>query len=173
MKRVFRIAVSDSAPRVEFSPDEPYYEGLRELNGKSISGLVPADDAFRGTLTEHGEWNQFYNVAPGAFAVSEEAWDRCMDLYYLLEYGDIEIPWIVTRECALRLVNPLQVLPSISSSTLGQANKIFRIGERPTSELFCLEGTSVHADEFKYIYDHFGFQGLEFTEIWHEEGKAD
>lgn len=88
-----------------------------------------------------------------------------MDLYYLLEYGDIEIPWIVTEECDLRLINPLQVLPALSEASVLDANKLFRVSGKPPDQIFCLEGTAVPGDEFKSIYDKFGFRGL----VFHEE----
>jgi hypothetical protein len=46
---------------------------------------------------------------------------------------------------------------------------IFRLRNYAPTDLFCLSGSRVPGDEFKYSYDKFGFIGLIFEEIWSGE----
>jgi hypothetical protein len=164
IKKLYRILLSPDAPSVELS--SAGLSSTHELHGQSLMGLVPDDHTFRGQLSRHAEWNTFYRGLPGSFAVSEEAWDHCMNLYYVLEYGGVEIPFILTEHCSLRLINPVEVIPEITLHALNNANVLFRIRGEEETAIFCLEGTDCPGDEFKYIYERFGFNGLEFKEVW-------
>jgi|GEM_PF-6772292 len=46
---------------------------------------------------------------------------------------------------------------------------VFRLQSRNPTELFCISGFEVPFDEFKPVYDHFGFEGLTFEEIWSDD----
>ena len=174
---VYRINLAPDAPKVLLPESEPYTKGLQELRGQNIVPLLPSGgkEWFKGKLSSYGGWNQIYAIAPGGFAVSEESWDHSMSMYYLLEYGDTEIPPIVAEECSLRIVNPLQILPPARHDgefcDLTHSTRLFRIAGQPPTDLFCLEGTEVPGDEFKYIYDEAGFKGLEFEAVW--QGDAE
>lgn len=174
---IYRIKLAADAPKVLLPESEPYTKRLQELCGQRIVPLLPSGGAewFKGKLSSYGGWNQIYAIAPGGFAVSEESWDHSMSMYYLLEYGDTEIPPIVAEECALRIVNVLQILPPARHDgefcDLTHSTQLFRIAGQPATDLFCLEGTEVPGDEFKYIYDEAGFEGLEFEPVWQGDSE--
>src|SRR5262245_10271646 len=101
MKRVYQISVSPGAPTLRILPTESYAPAFKELRGQSLSGLSP-DRPFLGTLDEHRGWNQFYRVAPGGFAISEEAWDHCTEMYSVVTNNDVELLSVVAGQYDLR-----------------------------------------------------------------------
>ncbi len=72
-------------------------------------------------------------------------------------------------------MNVLQILPPARHDgefcDLTHSTRLFRITGQPLTDLFCLEGTDVPGDEFKYIYDEAGFKGLDFEPVW--QGDAE
>ena len=46
---------------------------------------------------------------------------------------------------------------------------IFRIAGQNPTDLFCVSGLTNPLNEFKGVYEAFGFSGLKFTEIWRSE----
>lgn len=169
MKRVFQIQVSSDAPQLFVTEPTEHVKAFEELRGESMIHLSPTKP-FRGKLSEARDWNQFYRVAPGGFAISEEAWKRCMDMYYVVTNNNVELLSVVTEEgLDMRIIHPRQFLEPSSDPNrpcdLRYANQLFRIRGQPVTNLFCIEGTEVSGDEFRFTYDKFGFRGLEFREI--------
>jgi hypothetical protein len=169
MKRVFEIHVSSDAPTLYIKGPAEHANAFAELTGKSMIELSPKRP-FRGKLSEIQPWNQFYRVAPGGFAISEEAWKQCMDMYYVVTNNNVELLSVAAEGVDMRIIHPRQFVEP--SSDLGRpcdlkyANQLFRIRGQPVTRVFCIEGTEVPGDEFRYTYDKFGFKGLEFREIW-------
>jgi len=173
MKKIYRILSAPDAPLLEILENQPYAHLFTEFLGESLIGALP-DELLVGRLSNHREWNQFYRIAPGGLAVSEEAWEKCMNMYYVITgMNNIELVSIRTVEANMRVIIPRDVLPATADASLPcdlkYASSLFRIAGRPKTELFCLEGTEVPGDEFKYVYDKFGFEGLIFEEIWRGE----
>lgn len=118
-------------------------------------------------------WQQIYAVAPGCFALSEEAWEECEVMYYVLSMGR-ELLAAGDAEYFFRIYNSLEFAPPSDDSArpfdLGSFYApIFRLRGRDPTELYCLSGTQVPGDEFKFCYDQFGFRGFVFEEVWSSE----
>jgi len=167
MKRIYRIVPAPSAPELILEG------GLAEkLVGESVIDFSP-DESFRGHVSNLGDWTQFYRVGTDAFAISEEAWENCMDMYYAITENNIELLSVVADGSDFRVIHPRQFLPPSEDPKqicdLTYAGSIFRIEGRPPQEVYCLEGLAVADDEFKHCYEKFGFTGLIFEEVWSGE----
>jgi len=167
MKKIYRILPDPSSP-------ELFLKGgiTEKLIGESVASLSP-NNPFMGRVEHHAPWNQFYRVGSAAFALAEEAWDNCEQMYYALHENNIEFPAVRTAAGYFVVIHPLQFLPpSDDPSQIGDltyASTIFRIRNRPAQEVFCLEGTAVPNDEIKRAYEIYGFTGLLFEEVWSDE----
>ena len=169
MKKIYKITPEVQAPELTIF-------GINEeiLVGESLIGLS-SEKSFEGSVNQLSEWNQFYRVGNDAFAITEEAWENCMDMYYTIIENDVELLSVVANGQDFRVIHPRQFLPSSNSPDeicdLTYVNALFRIENRLPREVFCFEGMSVQGNEFKYNYDQFSFKGLSFEEVWSEDGK--
>lgn len=167
MKRIYRIVPDPSAPELVLEG------GIAEkLVGESVVPLSP-NKPFVGHITRIANWTQFYRVGTNAFALSEEAWDNCDQMYYALRENSIEFPAVRTADANFAIIHPLQFLPPSDDPSqicdLTYAGSIFRLPSSPPQEVFCLEGMAVPGDEIKHACEKHGFIGLIFEEVWRSE----
>jgi hypothetical protein len=172
MIQVFRVHTAATAPSLDV-----VFPGLDRgairFDGTSWARLSPKR-AFPGRVVSSRSSNkQFYSVGLGAFAIPEAAWIECEEMYYCCSMGN-ELLAIETFSGDFRLINPLDSYPK---PDVGDAPcpidrfyaPLFRITGRDPTDVHCVSGIGPEGDQFKYIYDHFQFTGLEFTEIWRDE----
>lgn len=164
MKIIYRIIPDPFAP-------ELILEGgvADKLVGESVAPLSP-DKPFVGHIERVAGWNQFYRVGANAFALSEDAWDNCEQMYYALRENSIEFPAVRTASGDFAVIHPLQFLPPSDDPSqicdLTYASTIFRIRSRPPQDVFCPEGIAIPNDEIKRAREIYGFTGLIFEEVW-------
>ncbi len=167
MKKIYRIVPDPAAPAVDLDSDT-----VERLNGESLIHLSPGE-SFSGLVSEIKEWNQFYRIGSNAFALSERAWENCMEMYYVVIENDVELLSVVAGGVDFRVINPRQMMPRSEHAAqicdMTYINSLFRIQDRPSQEVFCFEGLAVKGNEFKFCYEQFGFLGLIFEEIWSGE----
>lgn len=172
MKRLFRIRVSDDAPQLVIDPEAPYASEFTTLDGSS-KVLLSTNKSFIAKPNSNYPWQQVYAVAPGCFALSEEAWEECEDIYYLLTLGN-ELLSAGDSQFAFRIINPTSFAPPPTDANHpfdldNFSAPIFRLRNHEPTHLFCLSGTEAPCNEFKHCYDQFGFTGLNFEEVWSGE----
>lgn len=167
MKTLYRIVTDPRAPKLDIDMNAEKEFGIFDGSPKanlSWNNLILAK------VDGNPKWNSIIKVAPGAFAVLEDSWLEHDDIYYVLEMGN-ELLAAGNSIFRCRIVNPTTVVPN-SQNNLNEIDwdsfysPIFRIKNFNATDLFCISGTSVSGDEFKYTYDKFGFSGLVFEEIW-------
>jgi hypothetical protein len=172
MKHLYRIKINENAPRLLIDPASPYASEFTELDGSLKSQLSPRKE-FPAKPSLICDWQQIYAVSPGGFALSEKAWEECEDIYYVLSMGN-ELLAAGDGKHYFRIINPVGFAPPSDNPNrpfdLDNFNSpIFRLRNYAPTDLFCLSGSRVPGDEFKYSYDKFGFIGLIFEEIWSGE----
>lgn len=172
MKRLFRIRVEASAPKLKIDPTAPYAAEFEIFDGSRKAQISPKS-SFPIIDEPRYPWQQVLGIAPGAFVLSEEAWEKCEDMYYVLESGN-ELLAAKNATSYYRIINPLDFAPPsddpIFPFNLNSFNApVFRLKNRNPAELFCLSGSETPGNEFKYTYENFGFTGLSFEEVWREK----
>lgn len=113
----------------------------------------------------------FYRFAPGALVVREDAFD-CDDFYYLTRDGNEPLP----LKCGDVWFEVINIVDTIGPPGEGSApcavdqyySALFRLEGRG-AEVFCVSGVSHPANEFKSVYESYGFTGLSFVEVWRGE----
>jgi hypothetical protein len=168
--RLFRITVARDAPQLKVRGAASIMTGLEQFAGDAKRLLSP-EASFKGVLDRKGDWQQFYHLAPGTLVLSEEAWEECTAMYYVCSMGNTELLSIETTEADFRAINPLHFapLPRSPDEPFDLDHfyaPLFRMRKRQATDLYCLEGTTVEGDEFKHVYDKFGFRGLNFECVW-------
>ncbi|MEN3943397.1 hypothetical protein WJU23_19000 [Prosthecobacter sp. SYSU 5D2] len=143
-----------------------------QLLGESVIHLSP-DKSFQGKVSEVKEWKQFYRVGSNAFAISEQAWVHCMEMYYVITENDLELLSVQAGGNAFRVIHPRDVLPPSDDPSkicdMRYIGCLFRIESRPHQDIYCYEGMAVPDNEFKHCYDKHGFTGLLFEEVWTDD----
>lgn len=135
-------------------------------------GIFPPSDEAVASVDAVPVGRQFCQLTPGALVVPEDALDgpkgpNCV--YFGLWYATHRINLRVNDAWFACFV-PQMVLPPDTRSGApcsigGCYASVFRVeGRRPT-EIFCSSDVG-GGDEFRALYDHDGFAGLEFELIW-------
>jgi hypothetical protein len=121
----------------------------------------------------------FYSFAPGALVVRVEVIQNCEDFYYMSRDGT-ESSELRCGDVSFEVINVVDFLPPPAPEAGCDApclvdryySALFRMKAR-SSEIFCIQGvTSPDMNEFKQVYDHYGFKGLNFHEIWTGSSRA-
>ena len=164
MKTIYKITPKPDAPELILDP-----ELSNMLTGQPLSQISP-DKPFSGKITDLKNWNEFYRIGKNGFTISEEAWNHCMEMYYVITENAIELLSVRAGNTDLRIINPLQIIPRSTSSdqlcNMENINSLFRLKSNSDSGIFCFEGLPVPENEFKHCYEKFGFHGLTFEKAW-------
>lgn len=171
MIQIFRITTSPNAPRLSLRSPTQYDDRFMIFDGSGKAAYSP-----RATFDVVEEpclnVRQFYLFAPGVLVCDWEAMSQCDHMYYAAEG---------TERLAMRgmhksfsAINSLDALPKPASGTspciVDQFNaSIFRIEGAPATDVYCVSGFEIPMDEFKNVYDAYGFSGLIFEEVWSGE----
>jgi hypothetical protein len=172
---VYRITPDPAAPSLRIlSHDMGIFDG-------TLKAPLSPRAAFRGALTAPPSPTQFYTLAPGILAISEDAW-RDKDMYYCcFESG--ESLAITTEHGYFAGINVGPVWNASNARDVGTMSdaewrasfpdtgipNIVRIGRQPT-DLFCISGVSPEGDQFKRNYEREGYHGLVFELVWQDRG---
>jgi hypothetical protein len=176
MIQVFQVHTAATAPSLELAFPGADFAPVR-FDG-TPRAQVSIDRAVSGRVVSlRGGSKQFYSVGLGAFAIPEAAWIECEKMYYCCSMGS-ELIAVETPLGDFRVINPLGFLPKPDVNDAPCPidrfyAPLFRITGRDPTDVCCVSGLGPQGDQFKSVYDRFGFTGLEFTEIWRDGGKVD
>ncbi len=173
MKAVYRIETETDAPRLTLVEPTPELEGLLHFNGRPKLDLWPTEpppDVRVGEMPESPY--MFYFLAPGALVVRQDVLETCEDFYWVTQDGCEPLP-LRSGDVRFEVIHPVNILPSGRGGPPCPIDRycsaLFRI-EGFAEQVFCAEGVSgVPLNEFKQVYEEFGFSGLRFIEIWRGE----
>jgi hypothetical protein len=177
MKAVYLVKADTAAPRLELATPDRDTAVLSKFVGQDKSQIWPTTRLQLRAVPLAEHVLTFYDLAPGALAFRDAAFQACESFYWLArDYNEFldaqcgDIPFCV--------LNPQNLLPppdDVSGPNPPPCvvdryySAIFRIDGRPEDQIFCIEGVTRPLNEFKSVYDFHGFTGLTFTEIWRGE----
>jgi len=156
MKQLFRIHIAPNYPRLEIIQSSSYLSDFKEFDGTPKSQISP-DSAFIMSEIPEYPWQQILSIAPGAFVFTEEAWEQCEEMYYIVELG-CELLAAKNMKSDYRIVNPMSFAKATNRTETpfdldNFYAPIFRMPDCRPTELFCLSGTDCPDGEFKHIYE--------------------
>lgn len=175
MKTVYLIETDSSAPRLQLQSSALDPADLLTFDGRSKKDMWPkpaAEVRVAAVLPESPY--VFYQFAPGALVIREDVLTECEDFYWVSRESN-ESLLLRHGATAFEVIN---IIDFLSPPSLEEARgeppcpvdkyytALFRIKGRPPEQLFCVSGVDNPLNEFKGVYDHHGFTGLRFTEIW-------
>jgi hypothetical protein len=176
MKAVYMVGTDANAPRLEFAEAVSGASELLNFDGRPRADVwpKPAPQVRAESLPE--SLHVFFRFAPGALVVREDVLGVCEDFKWVSCEGS-EPLLIRQGEIRFEVINIVDFLSPPRPGTPGAPpcpvdshyKALFRIRGRPERQLFCVSGVGNPMNEFKGVYDEYGFTGLRFTEIWRGE----
>jgi hypothetical protein len=178
MKSVWQLETEASAPRLEIVSSAIDVAELCMFDGQEKWRIWPKDPPPEVRASRELESAYvFYSFAPGVLAVRSDVFTACEDFHWVTRDGCERLPlkagtmWFEVIHPVVFLPGPGRDADSPPCAVDGYYAALFRIEGRPADELFCVSGvTGVPLNEFKPVYEEYGFTGLRFTEIWRGEG---
>lgn len=180
MAYVYRIEYAPEAPRLE--PLEASSMELLVFDGRRKAAAWPAGGLKVGEVRPNESLFQFYYLAPGVLAYPEELVGACEDFYWVATQN-IEPLRVVSGSILFSLLNIIEFMEPLLPGEPGYEQgapcnvvefyaPIIRIRRRDPTELYCVSGVTNPMNEFKAVYERYGFKGLEFREIWKSRVRA-
>lgn len=167
MIQVFRIINAPDAPRLRLADPLAFGPSFMRFDGEE-KGRYSPDRAFDVVPDPCGGDHQFYNFAPGVLAGPVAGLCECSDMLYAT--GGAERLSLLAGTVPFTAINPLDPLPALEAGPVPFSGAyfmpVFRLRGQNPSDLFCISGVATPMDEFKNVYDHHGFSGLIFEEVW-------
>jgi hypothetical protein len=177
MKVVYQLTTDASAPSVEIVGGMGSLDALLTFDGQEKWRAWPKEPPPEVRIDRAQDSPfVFYRLAPGALVVRSDVFTTCEDFHWVTRDGCERLP-LKAGATWLEVIHPVVVLPVRVGGVNGPPcdvdgyhSALFRIEGRPTEHLFCVSGVSgVPLDDFKSVYDEYGFTGLHFSEIWRGE----
>jgi hypothetical protein len=169
--RVYRVQAASGAPRLAVRDPDQFGRDFLVFDG---SPKTPHSSAAPFQVIEEHCANprQFYHLAPGVLVGDGDAMFECAEMYHATS-GNERLA-MQGEHKSFMAINPLDFAPPATRPGPPCAvdrfyASLFRLRSAPAVELFCVTGFEVPMDEFKNVYDSFGFSGLEFELIWEGE----
>lgn len=167
MIQLFRITNDPDAPRLRLANPSLYKDSFMRFEGEQKGPYSP-DRAFDVIADPCENVLQFYNSAPGVLAGPVDGLCECSDMLYAT--GGTERLMLEAGDVPFTAINPIDPFPPLQMGSVpfpkGWFAPVFRIQDQNPLDLICISDAVVPMDEFKNVYDHYGFKGLMFEEIW-------
>ena len=170
MSTVFLVETDPTAPSLELVNPHP---ALTRFEGDRKPGFSPTKPLeVRASAIPENPF-AFFRFAPGAHVVREDAMQLCEDFYWVaiqgteplsLQCGDVEffiiniVDWVSAPQPGVPGAPPCPVDTHYKA--------LLRIEGTAPGSLYCVSGLGTPMNEFKGVYDRYGFSGLRFTPIW-------
>jgi hypothetical protein len=178
MRIVYRIGYAKTAPRLRVINSPAVTPELLDFNGESKRSTWPMKGGLLVEADATLDIRTFYFLAPGALVYRDSLLVKFEDFYWVSREGAEVLP-LRCGDVSFEAVNIVDFLkpphepnqPNLPPCPVDKHySAVFRIAGRPKTDLFCVSGVAgVDLNEFKGVYDHCGFEGLTFTEIWRGE----
>jgi hypothetical protein len=172
VKTVYRVDTDLDAPRLELEDSESLPPELLTLDGQPKADVWPNPVPRIRTESLPGSLFVFFRFATGVFVVREDVLPACEDFYWVCREGN-ELLSLKGGVISFAVVNPIEFLAPPEPTPGGSPcpvdrhySALFRIEGKPSHEIFCVSGVGNPMNEFKGVYEQYGFTGLRFTEIW-------
>src|SRR5258706_6053717 len=179
MKTVYKIGYSITAPRLRAVGSEDHPPSFLRFNGESKLIVWPKEGLQVAGESRFDNIFAFYNLAPGVLVYRDDLLVKCEEVFWLSREGTERLP-LRCGSVSLEVANVVDFLsPESGGARTGRPpcpvdkhyKAIIRIRGQSETDLFCVSGVAgIELNEFKGVYDYFGFKGLTFTQIWRGEG---
>jgi hypothetical protein len=174
---VYQIHSTPEAPRLEVL-DETDAQ-LLVFDGQRKSAKWPPRGLKVKTSAPPADLFQFYQLAPGVLVYPEQVIEACGDFYWVATQN-IEPLHAVSHGAVFNLINIVDFMdplePGVPGYDVGAPCNvasfyapIIKIKGRPPTDMYCISGLGNPKNEFKPVYERYGFKGLVFQTVWQGE----